>query len=307
MNNIPEIPDFSDPKYSVLIDSLINGTCIFIGAGVSKLAGYKLWKELANEMITIFWNNRKNLIIHSQKEQKLNYSTYELLKSHEDSIEVMEYLSCLDNALFTKAIKEIFETTTENPAIFKAFSPLAQRTRNFFIQTNIDGGLQRHLNISPEKISINPYFGAPLAPKKLSYIHGYIDDAKSWIFTRGQYNRNYLDLNSPIMKFLEPIFRTNNVLFVGYSLRDFEILQAISRARLLVNQKDHKKHFLLEPFYGNKETLLQIKEVNYQNNYGITIIPYNIEKNDYNILLEVLGALNKVIIQKSSTIKEPQM
>jgi hypothetical protein len=36
------IPNFRDLEYSDLIDSIIKGkVCIFIGAGVSKLAGYK--------------------------------------------------------------------------------------------------------------------------------------------------------------------------------------------------------------------------------------------------------------------------
>jgi len=37
-----KIPDFADSKYQNLIEALKNGTCVFFGAGVSKIAGYRL-------------------------------------------------------------------------------------------------------------------------------------------------------------------------------------------------------------------------------------------------------------------------
>lgn len=45
-----DVPNFDDPQYEYLILSLLQDTCIFIGAGVSKLARYKLWNELKNAM-----------------------------------------------------------------------------------------------------------------------------------------------------------------------------------------------------------------------------------------------------------------
>ncbi|MBI2487445.1 MAG: hypothetical protein HYW01_10915 [Deltaproteobacteria bacterium] len=60
--SITEIPDFNSSEYEDLIDNLLNGACIFFGAGVSKLAGYKLWRELANELVERFWEKRKKFI-----------------------------------------------------------------------------------------------------------------------------------------------------------------------------------------------------------------------------------------------------
>ena len=53
-----DVPNFDASQYENLILSLLQGTCIFIGAGVSKLAGYKLWAELKNAMIDYFWSKR---------------------------------------------------------------------------------------------------------------------------------------------------------------------------------------------------------------------------------------------------------
>ena len=53
------LPDFNNPKYENLILSLQKGTCIFTGAGISKLGGYKLWDELRDEMVDYFWKNKE--------------------------------------------------------------------------------------------------------------------------------------------------------------------------------------------------------------------------------------------------------
>ena len=64
---IPRIPDFSNPVYQNLINDIEKGTCIFLGAGVSKLAGYKLWRELCDDIIETFWKQRKKLYKENKK------------------------------------------------------------------------------------------------------------------------------------------------------------------------------------------------------------------------------------------------
>ena len=83
------IPDFSVPKYENLVLSLQKGTCIFTGAGISKLGGYKLWDELKNEMVDYFWMNKGKLPF--KKRRDLDLSLCENLKKHGDI-----YLRMLD-------------------------------------------------------------------------------------------------------------------------------------------------------------------------------------------------------------------
>ena len=53
-----KVPDFNSSEYEHLVNILEKGACIFYGAGISKIAGYKLWDELKVMMVDHFWNNR---------------------------------------------------------------------------------------------------------------------------------------------------------------------------------------------------------------------------------------------------------
>ncbi len=287
-----QLPDFVSPEFTDLVQSLKSGMCLFVGAGVSKLAEYKLWDELAKEMIKHFWQNRSS----NEKLQKMDLSIRLLLENHASGniIHVMDYLNWLDSDFFVKIIKKIFDETQEKIAIYEKFRQLMQLP-NFIVQTNIDMGLQNHLSIQDSDIAINPTFSN--APKRINYIHGRIDNEKTWIFTRQQYNANYLNEKSAVMEFLTNIFMQYSVLFIGYSLRDFEVLQAIAKARL---QESKMKFFLLESSYRDKHTLFQVNKSIYSLNYGIEIIPYEIEEKGYELLLEVLDAIN-LHIQPANT------
>lgn len=100
------IPDFNIPKYENLILSLQKGTCIFTGAGISKLGGYKFWEELKDEMVDYFWKNKGKLTF--KKRSDLDLSLCENLKKHGDIIETFDYLYLLNSSLFISGIKDIF-------------------------------------------------------------------------------------------------------------------------------------------------------------------------------------------------------
>lgn len=290
--------NFDDPRYEGLITALINGTCIFIGAGVSKLGGYKLWNELAESMIGQYWDRRDEI---PDQEKNYNFSIRTYLLSHSSSpIEVMDYLFSLDQKLFFEILENNFDGSNKKNKVYNNFSFLAKRTGNFFVQTNIDLGFQNNLNIGNDEVSINPNFGD--TPKKLNYLHGKLGIKESLVFTRMQYDHNYLNESSAIMKFLLRIFMSYDVVFFGYSLRDFEILQAISKSR--INKRSGRTHYLFEPVYDYKLTEFEVKKTNIRNNFGINIIPYNIEETGYELLLEVLNKVDATISRKES-VEEP--
>jgi hypothetical protein len=86
---IYEVPDFNSTQYEGLTDTLQNGTCLFIGAGVSKLAGYKTWDELRTEMVEYFWTEKDKMPFF--KREKFDRSFCENLKKHENIIEAFDY------------------------------------------------------------------------------------------------------------------------------------------------------------------------------------------------------------------------
>lgn len=286
-----EMPDFESPEYEDLLLALINGICIFIGAGISKLAGYKLWEELRNEMIEYFWKNREQISL--ERRDKIDSSLCKKLRKHADIIEAFDYLFITDRNLFRYGIKEIFEAN-ENESSDKIFQSLSKlrHKRNFFITTNIDRGLQRYLGLIDEFVDIYPILNNP--SKMINYLHGRIDKENTWIFTREQYNSGYLHNTSPCMDFLIRIFENHNVLFIGYGLREDDIKRVLSLTRT------KKSHWWLEAFDRDSQDFLKIRSTTLKNNYNITLVPYSIETDGHDALYSVLDNLYNAMTQKEN-------
>ncbi|MEW6068785.1 MAG: SIR2 family protein [Nitrospirota bacterium] len=287
-----EVPYFNAPEYENLILSLLHGTCIFIGAGVSKLAGYKLWAELRNAMIDYFWSKRDGLSF--QNRSIFDYSMCESLKNHKDIIETFDYLYSADKNLFNAGIKETFYSD-EKVVTNKIYEPLNKlnNNKNFFVTTNIDRGLQKYLGLPDESISINPIFENP--PKLITYLHGRIDREDTWIFTTAQYSKGYSGENAPCMNYIKNIFDNFNVLFIGYGLREPEITQAIS----LTNKR--KTHYWLEGSRRNTEDYLKIRSTTLKENFNIKLIPYCIDDKGDELLCDVIDSLYKTISKNGET------
>ena len=291
--SVSKIPDFGSSEYHSLVDNLIKGTCIFLGAGVSKLAGYRLWTELCDGIIDAFWEERHKL---RNVNKDFTYSTKESLKNkkQENPIQVLDYLYLTDRKLFENALENIFEKDRkkEKTKVYEELTPLVRPGKNVFVQTNIDKSFQRFFRIQDNDVSINPYFSK--GPKTLNYLHGRIDKKKTWVFTSNQYFMNYLDENSQTFNFLVDLFKANNVLFIGYSFRDFEVKQAIWKSR---SSSGGKKHFLLVEYDELKREVLEINEINYRETYGIYFIKYNIENDGPELLLDVIKELSNTAVE----------
>lgn len=95
---LDKIPNFYLPVYEHLINVLRKGACIFFGAGISKIAGYKLWEELKVKMVDHFWANRDRL--GGEKKRKFDYSFCQNLKRHEHIIEAFDNLYILNEDLY---------------------------------------------------------------------------------------------------------------------------------------------------------------------------------------------------------------
>ncbi|MBI4848181.1 MAG: SIR2 family protein [Nitrospirae bacterium] len=288
------IPNFNLPQYETLLYSLSSGTCIFFGAGVSKLAGYKLWNELRDGVIDFFWTNRT--AISEDKRKTLDYSFCEYFKKHEDVIEAFNFLYALDKPLFIKGIKSIFcdDEQKSNNEIYAYLNRL-NNWNNFFVTTNIDRSYQQFIGVPDELVTINPNLGN--SPKLLNYIHGRVDKEDTWIFTRAQYNKGYIIDDASCMKFLINIFDNYNVLFVGYGLREDDIKRALSLT------KKRKTHYWLEESSRNREDYLKIRKTTMKENYNTHLIPYYIDEEGHEVLLKVIDALYKAVNNKTEGLR----
>jgi hypothetical protein len=188
-------------------------------------------------------------------------------------------------------MKDVFynDEKTATNGVFEVLSKL-NNSRNFFVTTNIDRGLQSYLGIEDKMVSIFPKFHGSL--KLINYLHGRIDADNTWIFTRGQYNMGYNLGTKPCMTFLKRVFENYNVLFVGYGLREEEIM------RTMASTNKRNFHWWLEgSSRGNKDSL-EIRSTVLRVNYNIRLLPYSIENEGHDILKKVLQALYNASIQR---------
>ncbi len=283
------MPDFNDEKYRELLYALSKGLCIFYGAGVSKLAGYKTWEELRKEMISYFWKNKDAL--PNEKKKKFDRTILDNLSKHPKIIETFDYLYYTDKNLFTSGIKKIFKEDEEKSSneIFEILNKIRQGN-TFYVTTNIDKGLQNYLGLKENMVSIFPNLSNP--PSIINYLHGKIDKEDTWVFTTDQYNKGYSSDKSPCKEFLTKLFEDYNVLFIGYGLNEDDITRTIS------STQKRKSHWWLEGVYRGNQDSIEIKSTKLRENYNIKLIPYSIEYDEYSVLKDVLNKLYLAIINK---------
>jgi hypothetical protein len=92
--------------------------------------------------------------------------------------------------------------------------------------------------------------------------------------------------------FLEEVFKSYTVLFLGYGLEEYEILEfIISKSH---PRKNELKHFMLYPIFRNEVNLLAFQR-KYYADLGIQLIPYPKDENGYEQLAVVITEWSKQI------------
>ncbi len=278
---------------------------VFYGAGVSMLAGCASWQQLANKVIGAFGaavysdldktvlrelagvDPRKAISICSARAKgnpELEEIYYQAIR---DSV------TPKDEAAFADIHGQIFD-----------LKPVA------FITTNIDDGMGR---ISPERslgkkiinlttADIDPV--PELRNGNAFYLHGSVDAIDKTILTTEQYIEYYY--NSPktyLRDFLREVFNGRYaVLFLGYSLSEYEILQNIYlAAKTGGGASNENRHFLLTPLYSRDIAKFNI-EKEYFKIFSVRAMPYFIDHDGYSRLNHVLRELRKKMQPSNATL-----
>ncbi|MCL4546355.1 MAG: SIR2 family protein, partial [Deltaproteobacteria bacterium] len=130
------------------------------------------------------------------------------------------------------------------------------------------------------------------------HIHGSVQDDKEIVMTLTDYMEYYKN-NSNATILLEEIFASYTVVFVGYGLEEYEILEF-----MISKYKKEKtvapRHFMLFPLFKHEENLLKFYE-NYYLDLGINIVHYFIDKNGYEQLSAILEEWSNIIHEYART------
>ena len=270
--------------------------CVFIGAGIPKSINIPVWrcKEI---LVDILWVKEIGIglnIVMCQRHQKMI--------DKDELIEVISYCqlelkSTNQEDEYEKAIYEIFYD--EEKYINVKSSPVYIELKNIFkqlekrraliVQTNIDKSLEYCCTI-PTILNIDlPATVSGFDLPRLVYLHGIVTEPQTWILTREQYDNYYLK-NRNFISFIETVFQNFNVLFLGYSLKDKEILDRIATVKgsgrnyiVVLTETDIDKYHS------------RIVESLWYTNYDISSFHYSIENEGYDAFPLFLKELNSVI------------
>ncbi len=250
---------------------------LFLGAGFSKQMGFWLWDEFVNEVIEKFEN--------------LSFSIKEYLKRM-DKKYALDYLESIDEDKFYQIVDNLYNEKEAkiNTEIINAMYQILHDDKFKIITTNFDKIFKKKLDIEKVHLNFNP-------DKKINYLHGRIDDKESLILTQKKYFKNYLERNSPIKIFLTNVFSNYPVIFIGYSLSDYEILQI-----LYDTKKSGRNRYVLLPEYNNNKDYNSILEKIYKENFNLIVLKYDIENKGYDALISYLEQINNLLYPKNTSL-----
>ncbi len=195
---------------------------VFLGAGVSRLAGSMSWKDLAANLVERCYTTK-----HSSGNGCITFREKETLlceTDHKKTITICHYI--LEENGYRDEFFEEFDAALkgEKPPLksAKIYEELA-RLNAIFITTNADTHFDRYFRADRIFQNINDFEPSQIEPQQLYHIHGVKGQRESLVFRVDQYIERYKD--PKFKKFMEYLFGGEYViLFMGYGLAEFEIL-----------------------------------------------------------------------------------
>jgi hypothetical protein len=223
---------------------------VFIGAGVSRIIGCKSWSDLANYLIDacfdegcINFKEKQRLLSENNLKKRISICQHILEKKNQD--------------LFMKYTKDSLFVDKQKSNVFPIYEKL-HKLRAIYITTNVDTCFDDLY--FKERIKYDPedFDSQNINRETLYHLHGSLLDEESMVLTV----RGYLKLynNKKIKTFLAKLFTEYSVLFVGYGLEEFEILdflleKSIENMDMLKDQR----HFILLPMFRGEENILSFE------------------------------------------------
>ena len=310
MKDVVQVPNIE--QYPEIINAAKTGRLvIFTGAGVSALVGLPLWSGFANKRLDYVFD--KGLINFRVKNELSKLGDPKKILSICDTI-VENAIS--NNDLKAKDIQEyqdfsMFKVGGNNKEKYKRIYEKLYLINAIYVTTNYDECLDELVEKRTTSVSSNlqeptgavmesnqfmnevVYSDTDLIRSKLIngnviHIHGSIKDKDSMLVTLVDYlnaygnNREYQNLGP----FLDRLFNKDYVvLFIGYGLEEFEILEyMLSKSN---EPEQIKKHFMLFNTYKEDEKV--VKHLNdYFSKFSVELIPYDMSVKGYDQLADII-------------------
>jgi hypothetical protein len=296
-SEIPDIPP-------AIIDAASAGRLvIFVGAGVSRLAGGPSWSRSAENALEEIVEKR--LIPFAEAEQLKNEHPKKKLSIamdiSQDAGSVLNFariFSPPQDQLDSKVYKDLYSIgvpiVTTNYDEGLDHQALREAPVASSIQSHSSAGPQ-NTGIPPKRKGVVYVDKKDLTIEKLKqpgsviHLHGSVRDHKTMVISTRQYINHYADRF--VQRFLRELFEGDyTVLFVGYSLEEEEILEYVTQKNQTSSESgvQEVKHFWLFPHLGFQEARFRHLSKYYRNHCNVRLEKYSIDRAGHSQLGEVI-------------------
>lgn len=282
------------PRLPQAIKEAVNNDrlAVFIGAGISRLAGCLGWDELARKLIERCFKEQKangdNCITFKEKE------TLSYINDHKKVITICYHI--LKNNGHEEQFYDVMRRALKGDEKDSAnIYDVIRKLRGLCVTTNADEFFDRKFGEQNLVYKESDFKSDRLDRTKLYHIHGSIKEPESLVFTVDKYIRRYRG-NPDFRSFLQEIFGKYTILFVGYGLAEFEMLDYVITN---VGADQQKKHFVLEGFFSGEDNILEFHKY-YYSSLGINVVPYLKDMIGFRQIIKVIGSWEREINQTTT-------
>lgn len=290
---IEEFPELPDEIIKAINERKF---VVFIGAGISRLIGCVSWQELARKLI-----DKCSVEKDDKGKPLLNYREKELLLQVGDNKKIITIASNLlkEEKFYEVMEKELIfsDETIKEKNIYSDIIEL----KGVCITTNADNALNKYFENGKNIKCMDIDFDADdINPLYLYQIHGRVEKRNSLIFTVDQYIKKYSnsDENKNFIKFLQTLFSEYTILFLGYGISEFELLDYI-----ITKTSSKNKHYLLNGYFKDEKKLLEYDKF-YYDKLGIEIIPYSKDNYGYKQQEKIIEKWKEEVYLKTNIINK---
>lgn len=227
----------------------------------------------------------KTILEKNRNPKKVVSICREILIAHDQE---EEYFKCLEESITPN------EEAVDKFNIYGELSKISA----LFITTNIDSCLDKNLPKNNVKYSRKDFEKNLINVDNLYHIHGSIDAKESLVLTTHEYLTRYND--STFKEFLRTIFNEYVILFIGYGMEEFELLDFLV---MKCSKTDEVRHYFLRPSLNEEEGLLEFEE-KYYLDLKTKVVPYSINENGYSQLYNVVKSWRASIEERSASLHD---
>jgi len=262
------------------------------------LHGLPSWEGLASQALD---DLRRN--------EFLNFSELEQLKSLDSKKQLsIAYLIAGDNKYKLDLTKHL-TGKSEGDSIYKAINDVGCSC----VTTNYDELLAPRFKDTKDgsttpatlnRVADRDKFYAKLLnePGTVVHLHGVISKPETMIVTTKEYLEHYDNEN--VQEFLGELFEKKTVLFLGYGLKEAEILEHILR-RGSVKLTSERRRFALQGFFLSQEPLYKNLHNYYEKSFGVHLLGFIRDHENYKQLEGIIKSwVNQIVVNKPPLAKD---